>query len=95
MSQFRVKGPAPGYWRVVYANPPINPLNSTTVVELCDLVSRIEKEPVLRVVVADESPPGSANVWRARPAKDKVKGHKMDNATTRVTTDKQQSAIGV
>src|SRR5258708_32456302 len=36
-------------------------------------------------------PPGSANVWRARPAKDNVKGHKMDNVTTRITTDKQTS----
>src|SRR6266478_8531699 len=26
--------------------------------------------------LADEAPPGSANVWRARPAKDNVKGHK-------------------
>src|SRR5258708_12338750 len=35
------------------------------------------------------SSPGSANVWRTRTAKDNVKGHKMDNVTTRITTDKQ------
>jgi enoyl-CoA hydratase/carnithine racemase len=63
MTLFRVEEPTSGYWRVVYANPPINLLTSATVVELRDLVSRIETEPALRVVVfASENP----DFWMAR-----------------------------
>ena len=65
MSQCRVAEPAPGYWRVVYSNPPINLLNATTVVELLDLVSRIELEPELRVVVFASANP---DFWMARAA---------------------------
>jgi enoyl-CoA hydratase/carnithine racemase len=51
LTQFTVTEPVPGFWRVVYANPPINLLNSTTVLELAELVERIEKKPDLNVVV--------------------------------------------
>jgi enoyl-CoA hydratase/carnithine racemase len=55
--QFTIEEPAPGYWRVVFSNPPINMLNSTTVLELAEIVARIERTDDLRVVVfASEHP---------------------------------------
>jgi enoyl-CoA hydratase/carnithine racemase len=51
LTQFTLIEPSPGYWRVVFSNPPINLLNSTTVVELGDIVRRIEEAQDLRVVV--------------------------------------------
>jgi enoyl-CoA hydratase/carnithine racemase len=57
LGQFTIEEPAPGYWRVVFSNPPINMLNSTTVLELADIVGRIEQTDDLRVVVfASEHP---------------------------------------
>src|SRR5437879_8751912 len=49
--QFTIEERAPGYWRIVFSNPPINLLNSTTVIELDAIVSRIEAAEDLRVVV--------------------------------------------
>jgi enoyl-CoA hydratase/carnithine racemase len=49
--QFTIAEPVPGYWRVVFSNPPINLLNSTTVLELGEIVGRIEDADDLRVVV--------------------------------------------
>jgi len=43
LSQFAVTEPTPCYWRVVYSNPPVNLLNSTTVLELAELVERIDQ----------------------------------------------------
>jgi enoyl-CoA hydratase/carnithine racemase len=55
--QFKIEARAPGYWRVVFSNPPINMLNSTTVLELAEIVGRIEEAQDLRVVVfASEHP---------------------------------------
>jgi enoyl-CoA hydratase/carnithine racemase len=51
LTQFSIGEPAPGYWRVVFSNPPINLLNSTTVLELGEIVRRIEGAQDLRVVV--------------------------------------------
>jgi enoyl-CoA hydratase/carnithine racemase len=51
LTQFTVETRAPGYWRIVFTNPPINLLNSTTVVELGAIVDRIEQAEGLRVVV--------------------------------------------
>src|SRR5260370_18725995 len=57
LTQFTIDGPAPGYWRVVFANPPINLLNSTTVVELEEIIGRIEQADDLGVVVfASDNP---------------------------------------
>jgi enoyl-CoA hydratase/carnithine racemase len=51
LSQFSVSEPSPGYWRVVFSNPPINLLNSTTVLELGEIVDRMEVAQELRVIV--------------------------------------------
>jgi len=57
LQQFKIEEPVPGYWRVVFSNPPINMLNSTTVLEVEEIVRRIEESPNLRVVVfASEHP---------------------------------------
>jgi enoyl-CoA hydratase/carnithine racemase len=49
--QFTIEERASGYWRVAFSNPPINMLNSTTVLELGEIVERIEAASDLRVVV--------------------------------------------
>jgi enoyl-CoA hydratase/carnithine racemase len=51
LSQFTIEAPAPGYWRVAFSNPPINLLNSTTVLELGEIVRRVEEAQDLRAVV--------------------------------------------
>jgi enoyl-CoA hydratase/carnithine racemase len=63
LRQFRIEERAPGYWHVVFSNPPINLLNSTTVLEIGQVVRRIEEAADLRVVVfASENP----DFWMAR-----------------------------
>src|SRR5271154_4424556 len=57
LRQFTIQERAPGYWRIVFSNPPINLLNSTTVLEIGEIVRRIEEAQGLRVVVfASEHP---------------------------------------
>lgn len=57
LTQFRIEERVPGYWRVVFSNPPNNLLNSTTVLEVEELVRRVEDAQDLRVVVfASENP---------------------------------------
>ena len=63
LQQFAIEVRAPGYWRVTFANPPINLLNSTTVLELAEIARRIEAAEDLKVVVfASENP----EFWMAR-----------------------------
>ena len=57
LTQFSVEEPAPGYWRVPFSNPPINLLDSTTVLEIAELVGGIEDAPDLRVVVFTSAHP--------------------------------------
>lgn len=45
----------PGYWRATFNNPPINLVNPDTIRELDALVSRIEEDPTVRVVVFDSA----------------------------------------
>jgi enoyl-CoA hydratase/carnithine racemase len=49
--QFTIEERASGYWRVEFSNPPINLLNSTTVLELAEIVNRLRAAEDLRVVV--------------------------------------------
>jgi enoyl-CoA hydratase/carnithine racemase len=51
LTQFSISEPSPGYWKVVFSNPPMNMLNSTTVLELGEIVRRIEESQDLRVIV--------------------------------------------
>jgi enoyl-CoA hydratase/carnithine racemase len=63
LTQFTIEERAPGYWRIVFSNPPINMLNSTTVVELDAIVRQIEEAQDLRVVVFASDDP---NFYMAR-----------------------------
>ena len=54
--QFTIDERAPGYWRVVFSNPPINLLNSTTVLELAQIVERVEAADDLRVAFRQLAP---------------------------------------
>jgi enoyl-CoA hydratase/carnithine racemase len=57
LRQFKIQEPVPGYWRIVFSNPPVNLLNSTTVLEIAEIIRRIETAQDLRVVVfASENP---------------------------------------
>jgi enoyl-CoA hydratase/carnithine racemase len=51
LTQFTVTEPSPGYWRVVFSNPPVNLMNSTTVLEIGELACRIEEAQDLAAVV--------------------------------------------
>jgi enoyl-CoA hydratase/carnithine racemase len=48
---------SPGYCRVTFDHPPINTITATTVAELAELVSLIEQDPDLNVVVFDSANP--------------------------------------
>src|ERR1700722_10632433 len=51
LTQFSIEEPSPGYWRGVFSHPPVNLMNSTTVLEIGELVCRIEEAQDLAVVV--------------------------------------------
>ena len=52
-THFRVNRRSPRYWHVTFDHPPINTITATTVAKLGDLVSLIEQDPDLNVVVFD------------------------------------------
>jgi enoyl-CoA hydratase/carnithine racemase len=54
-SQIHVVTPAPGYWRATFDHPPINLIDPDTISELDALVSRIETDPDVRIVVFDSA----------------------------------------
>lgn len=56
-SQFQVERRSAAYWRVTFNHPPINLVDPDTVVQLQALVSEIEADPALRVVVFDSADP--------------------------------------
>src|SRR6201991_2254545 len=56
-THFRVDRRSPSYWRVTFDHPPINTITATTVAELAELVSEIERSPDLNVVVFDSANP--------------------------------------
>jgi hypothetical protein len=56
--QFRVEQVLPSYWRVTFANGPVNLLDPDTVAQLGALIARIERDPTLTVVVFRSETPG-------------------------------------
>ncbi len=55
--QIRLEYPAPGYWRATFSNPPINMIDPDTIGELDQLITRLETDPDVKVVVfASEDP---------------------------------------
>lgn len=56
-SHLAIDRPARRYCRVTFAHPPINTITATTVAELTELVTLIEQDPDLNVVVFDSANP--------------------------------------
>jgi enoyl-CoA hydratase/carnithine racemase len=57
LTQFTVTNAAPGYWRVTFWNPPINLEDPDIILELQELVGRMETDDELRVVVLESADP--------------------------------------
>jgi enoyl-CoA hydratase/carnithine racemase len=55
--QFDVHVVSPSYWKVTFENAPINLIDLDTVEQLADLVTRIEQDPDLTVVVVQSANP--------------------------------------
>jgi len=56
-SQFNIDSSSPGRWTITFSNPPINIFVPTTIVELGALMTEIEADPSLKVVVFQSANP--------------------------------------
>jgi enoyl-CoA hydratase/carnithine racemase len=56
--EIRVRQISPAYWRVTLHNPPFNIFGPETIPQLNEVITAIEKDPDLRVVVFDSDVPG-------------------------------------
>src|SRR3974390_3612568 len=56
-SQFETDRTIPGRWTITFTNPPINMFVPTTIVELGALVTYIEADPSVKVVVFQSANP--------------------------------------
>jgi len=57
-AQIRIERPSPSYWRVVFDNPPFNIFGPDTTPQLNMVVSAIEADPHVKVVVFESAVPG-------------------------------------
>jgi enoyl-CoA hydratase/carnithine racemase len=57
-SQIRLERLTPAYWRVTLDNPPFNIFGPKTIPELNAIITAIENDPVVKVVVFDSAVPG-------------------------------------
>jgi enoyl-CoA hydratase/carnithine racemase len=55
--QIRITQPAPGYLRAEFSNPPINLIDLDTIAQLSDLISSLEQDPSVKVVVFASADP--------------------------------------
>nr|WP_245278018.1 enoyl-CoA hydratase/isomerase family protein [Rhizobium leguminosarum] len=56
--QIRIDRRTPGYWRVTFDNPPFNIFGPENIPQLEKVISAIETDPKLKVVVFDSAVPG-------------------------------------
>jgi enoyl-CoA hydratase/carnithine racemase len=56
-SQFNIDRTYPGLWTITFSNPPINMFSPTTIVELGALMTDIEADPSVKVVVFQSANP--------------------------------------
>jgi hypothetical protein len=56
-SQFNTDRPHPGRWTITFSNPPINMFVPTTIVELGALMTDLEADPSVKVVVFQSANP--------------------------------------
>jgi enoyl-CoA hydratase/carnithine racemase len=57
-AQIRIERPSPSYWRVIFDNPPFNIFGPDTTPQLNMVVSAIEADPHVKVVVFESAVPG-------------------------------------
>ncbi|WP_245512584.1 enoyl-CoA hydratase/isomerase family protein [Rhizobium sp. BK376] len=57
-AQIKVDKRTPGYWRVTFNNPPFNIFGPETIPQFEKVISAIETDPDLKVVVFDSAVPG-------------------------------------
>ncbi len=55
--QMELQRPTPGLWRVTFANPPINLIDPDMVEELAALITMLEQDPDVRVILFDSADP--------------------------------------
>lgn len=55
--QIHLEYPAPGYWHATLSNPPINLIDLDTIAELDELVTRLERDPDVKVIVFASADP--------------------------------------
>jgi enoyl-CoA hydratase/carnithine racemase len=56
-SQFKIDRTCPGLWTITFSNPPINMFVPTTIVELGALMTKLEADPSVKVVVFQSANP--------------------------------------
>ena len=56
-SQFNIARTCPGLWTITFSNPPINMFVPTTIVELGTLMTDLEADPSVKVVVFQSANP--------------------------------------
>jgi enoyl-CoA hydratase/carnithine racemase len=56
--QIRLKRRTPAYWRVTVDNPPFNIFGPETIPQLNEVITAIETDPAVKVVVFDSAVPG-------------------------------------
>jgi enoyl-CoA hydratase/carnithine racemase len=56
-NQFNVTKILPAYWRITFNNPPLNLVNPETILELQEIIGRIESDEELVVAVFDSAHP--------------------------------------
>ena len=56
-TQIELNMPAPCFWQATFSNPPINLVDPTTIVELSQLIEKLESEPDVKVIVFQSSDP--------------------------------------
>ena len=57
-AQVRLTRPSSAYWRVTFDNPPLNLMGPQFVLEIRDIVTALENDPEVRVVVFDSAVEG-------------------------------------
>lgn len=57
-AQFRITRVTPSYWRVTIDHPPFNIFGPESIGQLNDVITQVENDPALKVVVFDSAVPG-------------------------------------
>ncbi|MFC8614832.1 enoyl-CoA hydratase/isomerase family protein [Micromonospora purpureochromogenes] len=84
MSQIRVRKHTARYWTATFDNEPVNLMNPATVYELDELLTSLETDPDVRVVVFDSANPDFFIAhWDVTTPRDVVAGMKTEGATQR------------